>query len=170
MLMEKEIDKQPREAVLGLVEWAPEIASQDISAEAKDGTEMLSGFVHNCVEKVATERLANSVNRERALANGSEARPLTHTNPKIARDVVHALALDVTVPAERVKMIVRGDKITLEGSVDWHGQTEDAKSMVRDLLFLCWGIPFMDTAKPNHSPIGEIANAVAVVDHGHVVP
>ena len=50
-IMAKETDKQLREAVLRQLEWAPEIASQDISVSAKEGAVTLTGFVHSYAEK-----------------------------------------------------------------------------------------------------------------------
>lgn len=131
MLMEKELDKQLRDAVVKQLEWAPEIASQDISVNAKDGTVMLSGFVHSYAEKVAAERVAKSVYRVRAVANDIGVRPTSRTDPEIARDIVHALALDVMVPADRVKVTVRDARVTLEGSLDWHFQAKAAESTAR---------------------------------------
>ena len=43
-MMEKGSDKQLREAVLRQLEWQPEIVSQDISVNAKEGAVTLTGF------------------------------------------------------------------------------------------------------------------------------
>ena len=119
-MMEKATDKQLREAVLRQLEWAPEIASQDISVSAKEGTVTLTGFVHSYAEKVAGEKAAKSVYGVRAVANDIEVKPMTRTDPEIARDIVHALRIDATVPDDRIKVGLQNGFVTLEGTTDWH--------------------------------------------------
>jgi osmotically-inducible protein OsmY len=129
-IMEKGSDKQVREAVLRQLEWAPEIASQDISVSAKAGAVTLTGFVHSYAEKVAAEKAAKSVYGVRAVANDIEVKPMTRTDPEIARDVVEAMKLDLRVPDD-ITAGIRDGLITLEGNVEWHYQREAAESRAR---------------------------------------
>ena len=87
-IMEKGSDKQLREAVLRQLEWEPEIQSQDISVNSKEGVATLTGFVHSYAEKVAAEKAAKSVYGVKAVANDTEVKPMTRTDPEIARDVL----------------------------------------------------------------------------------
>ena len=130
-MMEKGTDKQLREAVLRQLEWQPEIVSQDISVNAKEGAVTLTGFVHSYAEKVAAEKAAKSVYGVKAVANDIEVKPMTRTDPEIARDVLDAMKLDLRVPDDRIKAGIGDGFITLEGNVEWHYQREAAESCAR---------------------------------------
>jgi hypothetical protein len=114
-IMAKETDKQLREAVLRQLGWEPEIQSQDISVNAKEGVATLTGFVHSYSEKVAAEKAAKSVYGVKAVANDIEVKPMTRTDPEIARDVLEAMKLDLRVPDDRIKAGIGDGFITLEG-------------------------------------------------------
>ena len=129
--MEKGSDKQLREAVLRQLEWAPEIASEDISVNAKDHAVTLTGFVHSYSEKVAAEKAAKSVYGVQAVANDIEVKPGTRTDPEIARDIVQALKIDATVPDERIKVTLQNGFVTLEGTTDWYFQRAAAEGCAR---------------------------------------
>lgn len=124
-------DKQIRDAVIGQLEWEPEITSQDISVNAKDGAVTLTGFVHNYLEKVAAEKAAKSVYGVRAVANDIEVKPLTRTDPEILRDITQAMKIDLRVPDEQVKVSINSGFVTLDGTVDWNYQREAAESCAR---------------------------------------
>ena len=129
--MEKTTDKELREAVLRQLEWEPEIGSQDISVSAKEGVVTLTGFVPNYVERVAAEKAAKRVYGVKAIANDIEVKPMTRTDPEIARDVVEAMKLDLRVPDDRIKAGIREAFVTLEGTVEWQYQREAAEDCVR---------------------------------------
>jgi len=130
-IMEKGSDKQLRDAVLRQIEWSPEIASEDISVGAKDGTVNLTGFVHSYAEKVAAEKNAKSVYGVLAVANDIEVKAGTRTDPEIARDIVHALKIDLTVPDERIKVTLQNGFAILEGTTDWRYQRDAAEGCAR---------------------------------------
>lgn len=130
-MMEKGSDKQLREAVLRQLEWQPEIVSQDISVNAKEGAVTLTGFVHSYAEKVAAEKAAKSVYGVKAVANDIDVKPMTRTDPEIARDVLGAMALDLSVPDDRLKAGIQNGFVTLEGNVEWHYQREAVESCAR---------------------------------------
>jgi len=129
---QKETDTQLRDAVLRQLEWAPEVESKDISVAAKDGVVTLTGFVHNYFEKTAAEKAAKSVYGVQAVANDIEVKPgTTRTDPEIARDLVNAMKIDVSVPDDRIKISVRDAVVTLEGNVEWNFQRASAESTAR---------------------------------------
>jgi osmotically-inducible protein OsmY len=133
-MMERGDDRQLRESVLRQLEWTPEIASQDINVSAKGGTVTLTGFVHSYAEKIAAENTAKSVYGVQALANDIEVRTETRTDPEIARDIVHALKSNVTVPDERIKVTVQNGFVTLEGMTDWNFQRTAAEHGSRQVV------------------------------------
>jgi len=130
-MMEKGTDKQLREAVLRQLEWEPEVVSQDISVNAKEGAVTLTGFVHSYAEKVAGEKAAKSVYGVKAVANDIEVKPMTRTDPEITRDILEAMKLDLRVPDDRLKTGIQNGFVTLDGKVDWYYQREAAESCAR---------------------------------------
>ena len=126
-----ESDKHLRDSVMRELEWDPEMLSQDINANAKDGAVTLTRFVHTCAERVAAERPAKSVYGVRAIANDIEVKPMTRTDPEIARDIVEGMKLDIRIPDERVTVTVRDGFVTLEGTLDWNYQRGAAESCTR---------------------------------------
>ncbi|HVW84087.1 MAG TPA: BON domain-containing protein, partial [Bryobacteraceae bacterium] len=121
--MQNETDNQLRNAVAIQIDWEPEVSSRDISVSAHDGVITLTGFVHNYFEKVAAERAAKSVYGVKAVANDIEVRAAgARTDPEIARDIVHAMKADVTIPDDRIKVGVKDGYVTLDGNVNWNYQ------------------------------------------------
>jgi osmotically-inducible protein OsmY len=131
---QKESDKQLREAVLRQLEWDPQVTSKDINVATVDNVVTLTGFVHTFAEKYAAEKAAQAVYGVQAIANDIEVKPTSaHTDPEIARDVVHAMKINVVVPDEGIKAIVNDGYVTLEGTVEWDFQRRRAESCVRNL-------------------------------------
>ncbi len=124
-------DRHLRAAVVQQLEWDPEITSQDISVKVAKGVTTLTGFVHSYMEKVAAERSAKAVYGVMALANDIVVKPLTRTDPEIARDITSALKLDLSVPDDTLKLSVRDGFITLEGHVEWQFQRVAAEDCTR---------------------------------------
>lgn len=105
---QNEPDNQLRSAVAMHIDWEPEVMSRDISVAAHEGVITLTGFVHHYYEKMAAERAAKSVYGVKAVANDIEVKIAgTRSDPEIARDIIHAMAVDVTVPENRIKVGVR---------------------------------------------------------------
>ena len=95
----KESDKQLRDAVLRQLEWDPQVTSNDINVATADGVVTLTGVVHHYAEKYAAEKAAQAVYGVQALADDIEVKPgAERTDPEIARDAVHAMKINVTVP------------------------------------------------------------------------
>ena len=130
---QRDKDKHLREAVVRQIAWEPEITSRDISVAAREGVVTLTGFVHSYGEKISAEKAAKSVYGARAVANDIEVKPMTRTDPEIARDVLHAMKIDMRVPDDRLTVGVQGGFVTLEGSVEWNYQREGAASCARNV-------------------------------------
>lgn len=132
MKNQKETEKQLRDAVLRQLEWDPEVTSQDISVAATDKVVTLTGFVHTFAEKYAAQRAAQHVYGVEAIANDIEVKPESaRTDPDIARDVVHAMKINVTVPDDKIKALVADGFVTLEGTVNWDFERRSAESCAR---------------------------------------
>lgn len=129
----KESDQQLRDAVLRQLEWDPQVTSNDIDVSTADSIVTLTGFVHTYAEKYAAEKAAQAVYGVRAVANDIEVKPSgVRTDPEIARDVIHTMKINITVP-EEIKAIVDQGFVTLEGSAEWDFQRRSAESCVRNV-------------------------------------
>ena len=126
-------DADLERAVLGQLEYDPRIVSKDIGVVTKDSIVTLIGFVHSYPEKLAAERAAKAVYGVRAVANDIEVKTAgERTDPEIARDVVHAMAIDISVPRDRIKVGIQNGWVTLEGVVNWHFQRASAERCARN--------------------------------------
>jgi osmotically-inducible protein OsmY len=100
----------------------------------KDGIVTLTGRVPTCAEKYAAARAAVRVTGVKAVANDLEVGLLPadrRSDEDIARAVVNALTWNTSIPPDRVKAQVSQGRVTLEGTVEWYYQKEDAERAVR---------------------------------------
>jgi len=124
-------DERIRENVTHQIGWQPEVHSSDISVKVTNSCVTLTGFVHSYFEKLAAERAAKSVYGVISIANDIEVRPSSvRTDPEVARDIVQAFQLHAGVPDELIKITVSAGVVTLEGTLDWHYQMENAEMAV----------------------------------------
>jgi osmotically-inducible protein OsmY len=122
--------------VLDELKWEPGVNASDIGVTAKGGVVTLTGTVDNFAEKWAAERAAKRVSGVNALAVELKLKPVgsgERTDADIARMAENALAWDVWVPRDRIKVTVEGGWMTLEGEVESHYQRSSAEDAVRRL-------------------------------------
>lgn len=112
--------------VLEELDWDPEVDSTEIGVEVDEGVVTLTGTVTTYAKRYAAERAALRVAGVRAVANEIVVKERgARTDTDIAKAVANALENDARVPAERIHIIVRGGKVTLQGEVD-HAFQRDA--------------------------------------------
>jgi osmotically-inducible protein OsmY len=133
--MQTRTDDLIRDDVLFELKWDPKIGSgSDIAVGVKDGVVTLSGFVRSYWDKDAAEQAAKRVYGVRAVANDIEVKPSTmRTDPEIAREAIQELESHVSVPNDKIKVIVEKGWVTLEGTVDWQYQKSLAESSIKKL-------------------------------------
>jgi len=130
----KESDNLLRDAVIRQLEWDPQVISKDISVTVSDNVVTLTGFTHSYSEKYAAEKAIKSVYGVQAVANDIEVKPATmRTDPEIARDIINAMKLELTVPDDRIKAGVHDGYVTLDGTVDWNFQRSGAEACTRSV-------------------------------------
>ncbi len=152
-------DQALRDAVLAELRWDPKITSPDIGVAVKDGVVTLAGFVSSYWEKDAAEKAAKRVYGVRGVANDLEVKLVSsRTDPEIARDAIHEIESHVSLPADRIKVTVRNDWVTLEGVVDWQFQKALAESAVKKLRGVI-GVTNNIQVKPQVSP-GDIKSKI----------
>jgi osmotically-inducible protein OsmY len=128
-------DSATREDVLRELEWDPKISSDsDIAVAVEDGVVTLSGFAPTFWDKDAAEKAAKRVYGVKAVANDISVKPLwQRTDPEIARDAIDELERHISIPGEKIKVIVKNGWVTLEGTVDFEFQKKLAHSAVKKL-------------------------------------
>jgi osmotically-inducible protein OsmY len=135
--------------------WEPGISdSSKIGVAVKDGVVTLNGAVNSYFEKWAAERATKRVFGVKALAVELEVKPFgsfKRTDADIASAAENALSWDVTVPNDRVKVMVEDGWVTLEGNVDWQYQRENAGDDVQNLAGVR-GVSNKISLKPTVAP------------------
>jgi osmotically-inducible protein OsmY len=148
---QKESDAQIRDDVIRQLDWDPQVISRDINVATTDNVVALTGFVHSYADKLAAERAAQSVYGVKAVANDIEVKPASvRTDPEIARDIVHAMKINVIVPDEKIRTLVKDGFVTLEGTVDWDFQRKGAETCARHIDGVR-GVANLVTVKPRVS-------------------
>jgi osmotically-inducible protein OsmY len=72
------------------------------------------------------------------------------TDPEIARDIVHAMKINVIVPDDKIKTLVKDGFVTLDGTVDWDFQRKGAETCARHIDGVR-GVANLVTVKPRVS-------------------
>jgi len=119
------------------INWAPNITAGEIGVTAKDGVITLTGNVPSYFEKHAAEKVAGRVAGVKAIAEellvnlpfNSE-----RTDTEIAETALNALAWNVAVPRDQVKVKVENGWVALTGQVEWYYQKSAAESAIRRLM------------------------------------
>jgi osmotically-inducible protein OsmY len=129
-------DSEIKRDVEDELKYDPDIDATDIAVAVKSGVVMLTGYVRSYLHKYAAEKAAKRVSGVVGVANDIEVRLLTideRPDPEIARDAVAAIKNRLPISGDRIKVLVKGGWITLEGEVEWNYQRETAEDAVRSL-------------------------------------
>jgi osmotically-inducible protein OsmY len=140
--------------VLDELKWEPSVNAAHIGVSVKDGVVTLTGHVSSYAEKYAAEKAAKRVYGVQAVANEIDVKlpgSSQLTDEDIAKACVNALKSSITVPSDKIKVIVNKGWVTLEGEVEWHYQKDAAERAVRYLTGVT-GVSNMITVKPRISP------------------
>lgn len=139
-----------KEQVLAELNWEPSVNAAEIGVAVTDGVVTLSGYVDTYAGKVAAEKAAKRVRGVRALVEQIEVRipsAMKRSDADVAQAVLAALAWDVQVPGESLKVKVEEGWVTLEGDVEWGYQKEAAMRIVRFLTGVR-GVTNLVTVRP----------------------
>ena len=140
--------------VLAELKWDARVNPNEIGVVVKDGIVTLTGWVDSYIKKWSAEEAALRVRGVKAVANDIEVKlPISseRTDADIAGETVRALELDALVPLENVKVTVSRGWITVDGTVEWQYQKEEAERVVRRLTGVR-GISNLIQVKPQASP------------------
>jgi osmotically-inducible protein OsmY len=148
-------DYQLQRDILDELKWEPEVEAAHIGVTVKDGVVTLTGHVPSYGEKYAAEKAAKRVFGVKAVANELDVKlpgSSKRTDEDVASAAVKALESSISVPKDKIKVLVRGGWVTLEGEVEWQYQKDAAELAVRYLTGVV-GVTDLIKIKPRVSPL-----------------
>jgi osmotically-inducible protein OsmY len=129
-------DQTMKQNVLDELSWEPSINAAHIGVTARNGVVTMTGHVASYAEKCAAERAVERVSGIKAVAQDLEVHyPFSDQNgdDDIAKRALQAIAWDVFIPKDKVKLKVSKGFVTLTGELDWQYQKESVESVIRRL-------------------------------------
>ena len=116
------------------IKYDPYVDSTDIALSVKNGVVSLTGYACNYSQKLQAEADAKRISGVMAVANDLEVRLASmdaRPDPDIARDLVAQLQFELPFSHEKIKSVVKGGWVTLDGSLEWNYQRTDAENTAR---------------------------------------
>ncbi len=118
------------------LKWEPSVNEAHIGVAVHHGIVTLTGHVPTYAQKVAAESATKRLHSVKAVANEIEVK-LPNAGKRDDEDLAEAclaaLRANISVPDERLKVIVKQGWITLEGELEWQFQRAEAEASVRYL-------------------------------------
>jgi osmotically-inducible protein OsmY len=129
-------DTTLKEDVTAELQWEPSVKASGIGVSAKDGVVTLTGSVDSYSEELSAWNAASRVYGVKAVADEIQVRLPDYnkwTDEDLARSAANAIAWNVSVPKDCVKVMVKDGWITLNGVVNWQFEKSAAKNAVHYL-------------------------------------
>ena len=145
-------DNELRRDVERELEWEPALDERRIGVSVIDGVVTLTGDVPTYSQRWKAERTVERVEGVRGVANELEVQLAGEvSDTDLAKAAVDALALDINVPADQIKVKVDKGWVTLTGTVSADFQRRAAERAVRNLSGVK-GLSNLITVKPTVKP------------------
>ncbi len=119
--------------VQNAIKWEPLLHAAEIGVTVNNGIVTLTGEVDHYSKKVEAEKAAKGVAGVTAVVEKimlEYPSRFATTDNEIAANALKALNDSWNVPNDKVKVIVEGGHVTLEGDLAWNYQKEAAKNAV----------------------------------------
>jgi osmotically-inducible protein OsmY len=129
----KRSDKELERDVGRELRWDSRIRETTINVRVRDGVATLTGIVTSYAKKVAAQEATHRVTGVLDVANDIEVKPANGSalrDTEIAAAVRSALEWDALVPNEQIKSTVSDGWVTLEGTVNYWREREDAERAI----------------------------------------
>lgn len=129
-------DQRLKQSVLDELAWIPNFNEAHVGVTARDGIVTLTGHVGSYSENCEVERAVGRLTGVKAIAEEIEIRyeeNSGHGDEQIAKQASNVLAWDLSVPKDKIRIIIDKGWVTLTGNVDWHYQKSAAESDIRKL-------------------------------------
>jgi len=130
-------DTELQRGVMEALAWEPSIDAAGIGVSVESGIVMMSGTVKSLPQKWTAVRVTQRVSGVKAISDELVVKlpgDFERSDADIARAAVNALDWNVSVPRNRVKVVVEHGRITLEGEVRFHYEKVAAERAVRNLI------------------------------------
>ena len=137
------------------IRWDPSIEDDShIAVAVNDGVVTLTGYTKKYMDSYYAERAAKRVQGVKGVANDLEIKydiGSERPDPEIAEEAVKALKRDLPLTHEKLKVVAKDGRLTLEGEVEWNYQKETAERAVRTIRGVK-SISNLITVKPKVTP------------------
>jgi osmotically-inducible protein OsmY len=160
-------DSQIKKDVIEQLRWDTRVRETDVGVEVQGGIVTLTGTVDSWAARHAAQESAHHVTGVLDVANeirvklpGSRERDDT----AIAGAVRQALEWDVLVPQARIQSTVSNGVVTLEGTVDYWTEYEDADRAVRNLEGVREVRNLLEVRPPSVAPTDVRASIMAALE------
>jgi osmotically-inducible protein OsmY len=169
-------DSDIRRDVEDELRWDPDLDATDIAVNVTNGVVTLTGFVRSYIEKYEAEVDAKRVAGVLAVVNDLQVRLPNideRPDPEIARDAISRIKSELPYAWEKIRVVVKGGWVTLEGEVEWNYQRERAEAAVRGVRGI-EGVTNSIEVKPRVAPteirrkIEEALRRAAEIDAGRI--
>jgi osmotically-inducible protein OsmY len=131
------IDQALKQKMLDELAWQPGFNEAHIGVAVRGGVVTLTGHVESYAEKCAVERAASRVIGVRALAEELQIRyasGIHQCDEDITTQALDVISWDLSVPKDRIKIMIEKGWVTLKGDVDWRFQKQAAEADISNLL------------------------------------
>jgi osmotically-inducible protein OsmY len=132
----KKTDSKIKHDVLEELRWDTRVKETDVGVEVHSGIVTLTGTVDSWAARIAAKDAAHRVVSVMDVANDIEVKlpgSAQRNDTDVAKAVRAALEWDVLVPDEQIRTTVSRGVVTLEGTVDYWTQYDDAARAIRNL-------------------------------------
>jgi len=130
-------DSQIKQDVEEELSWEPVLHPEAIRVAVKDGKVTLTGYVDSYAERLAAEHATRRLWDVRGVIDEIQVRlhpSYERADAEIVRAAENALAWNIQVPKDRIKVTAERGWVTLKGQVDWHFQRLAAEYSVQHML------------------------------------
>jgi osmotically-inducible protein OsmY len=134
--MIRKSDSEIQNQVLQELKWDTRVEETEVGVQVDKGVVTLTGNVSSYAKKLAAQEAAHRVAGVLDVANDTQVKipgGLIRTDTEVAQAVRRALEWDVMIPEQRIQSTVVEGWITLEGTVDFLRERQDAERTVRNL-------------------------------------
>jgi osmotically-inducible protein OsmY len=136
------------------IKYDPYVDSTDIALSVKNGVVSLTGYTSNYSQKLQAEADAKRIIGVMAVANDIEVRLAStdaRPDPDIARDLVAQLKFELPFSHDKIKSVIKGGWVTLDGGLEWNYQRRDAENTARHVKGVL-GVTNLIKVSPRVSP------------------
>jgi osmotically-inducible protein OsmY len=130
-------DKTLQIKILEALDWEPSVEAEHIGVTVDDSIVTLKGHVASYYAKREAVAVTQAVNGVKAVVDDLEVSlpsPSERKDEDLARAALDALAWNINVPKDAIKVTVRQGHVTLKGEVEWQYQRLTAEHTISSLI------------------------------------